>query len=293
MVDQAPAPPSPYRTRNRVLAVVALVVVVGAAVRLVQSRSEAPAGEVQTAVNQTLPASPPASDGGSTATADAIDVEVAYRGTVEALPATAKVYVFIRPVGERMPLAVQSYAPGDLPVVVAFSNPSGAAAAKPVEAVARLSLSGSVMMQPGDTEVVSGAVEFGATPQQLSLTLGDAVGATPGGLRIPVHIALGDGIEVPPTATVFLVVREAGGSPMPLAVKRLQAADLPTDIELSDADAMVPGRTLGAAGAIELVARVSRSGDVKPAPGDWEARSGTLATDAIGAPIQLVIAKPL
>jgi cytochrome c-type biogenesis protein CcmH len=114
-------------------------------------------------------------------------------------------------------------------------------------------------------------------------------------LRIAVHVSLGAGVELPPATTVFLVVRESGGSRMPLAVRRLTVAELPADFVLTDADAMMPGRTLSAATTVEVIARASRSGDVKAVPGDFEARSGALPTATIHAetPIQLVIADPV
>jgi len=314
-----PTPDSPqtsYRTRNTVLAVAALVMIVAAAVRLTQTAKEVPPSNTPPVAAQGSVDMTPAATTAAPATGGAIDVEVMYGGggAISALPDTAKVYVFIRPVGDRMPLAVQTYAPKDLPVVVEFSNPAGASAAAKIEAVARLSLSGAVTLQSGDSEVVSAPVEFGASPAHLSLALGSPAAATPApvgaaapvpqgssvagqgqGLRIAAHVALGAGIELPPSTTVFVVVRQSGGSPMPLAVKRLTVADLPADLVLTDADAMMPGRTLSGAATVEVVARASRSGDVKAAPGDFEARSGALSTTEIHAqtPIQLVIADPV
>lgn len=286
------SPPPSYRTRNRVLAVAALVMITAAVVRLSQTAKEEAPAEATPAATTPAPA---------TATGT-IGVEVAFAGAAPALPDTAKVYVFIRPVGERMPLAVQTYAPKDLPVVVEFSNPADTAAGKSVEAVARLSLTGAVTLQRGDSEVVSAPAQFGANGTHLRVVLGapPANASAPAttaasGTRVSVHLALGAGIDLPPATTVFLVVRESGGSPMPLAVKRLTVADLPIDIVLTDADAMMPGRTLSGTGDVEIVARASRTGDVKAAPGDFEVRSGVLHSAAIdpNTPIQLVIADPV
>lgn len=303
MNPEPESPQAPYRTRNTLLAVVALVMVVAAVVRLAQTaKDETPAAPSAAMPAPSATTSPPAA---TQATGGTVDVDVTFAGAAPVLPDAAKVYVFIRPVGERMPLAVQTYAPKDLPVVVEFSNPAGASAAGPVEAVARLSMTGAVTLQRGDSEVVSAPVQFGTSAAHLSLTLGapgtttPAPAATPApqgqGVRVAVHVALGAGVDLPPGTTVFVVVRESGGSPMPLAAKRLTVADLPVDIVLTDADAMMPGRTLSGAADVEVVARASRSGDVKAAPGDFEARSGVLHTATIDPhiPIQLVIANPV
>jgi len=217
--------------------------------------------------------------------------------------------VFIRPVGERMPLGVQTYGVHDLPVQVNFSGPSAAAAAQPVEVVARLSMTGAVSLQAGDLELVSDPLQFGVESQRISLALGaktpsaataqattagNATANAPVGMfGIPVHLALGAGVELPATTTVFLIVRSSGGGPMPLAVKRMTVGDLPTDVVLSDADAMVAGRSLRDAGSVELVARASVSGNVKSGPGDYEGSSGALRVVAISAPIELLIDRAL
>ena len=74
---------------------------------------------------------------------------MAYSGAVDALPETAKVYVFVRPVGERMPLGVQTFGVHDFPLAVAFTPTDSTAKAQTVEVVARLSMSGAVSLQAG------------------------------------------------------------------------------------------------------------------------------------------------
>jgi cytochrome c-type biogenesis protein CcmH len=67
---------------------------------------------------------------------------------------------------------------------------------------------------------------------------------------------------------VFILARAAGGSPMPLAAKRLRVADLPMDFSLDDSDAVMPTQTISSAKAVVVEARVSKSGDAKAKPGD-------------------------
>ncbi len=117
------------------------------------------------------------------------------------------------------------------------------------------------------------------------------------GARLRVHVALSPDVSLPQSTTVFLIVRATDGNPIPLAVKRFTVADLPIDVSLSDADAMVPGRSIGAAKRVEVVARASLRGDVKAAAGDYEGNSGVLNVADISAqnstPIALLINHPL
>ena len=171
-MSEPPRQPS-YRTRNIVLAAIAIVIAVAAGVRVVltapsqpHAQAAPPQPDAGAAPGQ-VPQLPVASDSAT----GAIDVSVAYRGDAAALPSTAKVYVFIRPVGQRMPLAVQTYTVGELPTTVEFSNPSEASAGAKIEAVARLSLTGAVGLVPGDSEVVSDPVQFDNTRHQVTLSL--------------------------------------------------------------------------------------------------------------------------
>jgi cytochrome c-type biogenesis protein CcmH len=80
---------------------------------------------------------------------------------------------------------------------------------------------------------------------------------------------------------------------MPLAVTRLEAAALPSVVTLSDAQAMVPGQGLGSVPEVELVARVSASGDVRGAPGDLEGRAGPVDPRATERVVPLLVDRVL
>jgi tetratricopeptide (TPR) repeat protein len=82
--------------------------------------------------------------------------------------------------------------------------------------------------------------------------------------------------------TVFVIARAPGGSGPPLAVKRFAASDLPANFRLDESDAMMPSRSLAGASEVEIVARLSASGDAIRQPGDLESavvRTKTGATD--------------
>jgi cytochrome c-type biogenesis protein CcmH len=83
-------------------------------------------------------------------------------------------------------------------------------------------------------------------------------------------VSLAPGLELRPGDTVFVFARAVGGPPMPLAVARFPATELPREVELSDAMAMAPGMTLSSFPQVSVIARVSRRGGVNAQPGDLE-----------------------
>lgn len=86
--------------------------------------------------------------------------------------------------------------------------------------------------------------------------------------------------NVAPTDTVFIFARDPDGARMPLAAMKLTGADLPRAFVLNDEMAMSPAATISKAGKVVVEVRVSKSGDVKPQPGDL---AGTSAPVAPGA----------
>ena len=74
--------------------------------------------------------------------------------------------------------------------------------------------------------------------------------------------------EVRDEDTVFVFARAVSGQGAPLAILRLRAGDLPADFLLDDSLAMQGGVPLSAHKAVLLGARISRSGNAAPRPGD-------------------------
>jgi len=95
-------------------------------------------------------------------------------------------------------------------------------------------------------------------------------------VRVSLDPALQDKVQA--QDSVFVFARAASGPPMPLAVRRLRVADLPAEVSLSDADAMMPELRLSAHPQVILVARVSREGSATG--GEWIGRSEPLANDS-------------
>ena len=73
--------------------------------------------------------------------------------------------------------------------------------------------------------------------------------------------------RIPPNATLFVIARRGSGGP-PLAVQRHPVGAWPVKLQISDADAMLPGMRLAAGGPITLIARISASGQPIAASGD-------------------------
>jgi cytochrome c-type biogenesis protein CcmH len=69
-------------------------------------------------------------------------------------------------------------------------------------------------------------------------------------------------------APLFVFAREPGGHGPPLAAKRLTSASIGTQVHLSAADSMLPGRVLTVGQRVSITARVAFSGQPLPAAGD-------------------------
>jgi hypothetical protein len=67
---------------------------------------------------------------------------------------------------------------------------------------------------------------------------------------------------------LFLFAREPGSRGPPLAAKRLTSAAIGTQVHLSSADSMMPGRVLASGQRVSITARVSFSGQPYAHQGD-------------------------
>ncbi|QVM89892.1 c-type cytochrome biogenesis protein CcmI [Pseudomonas entomophila] len=108
-------------------------------------------------------------------------------------------------------------------------------------------------------------------------------------LKVRVELAAALKDKVRPDDTVFIFARASNGPPMPLAAKRVTVAQLPIEVELSDADAMMPQMKLSDFAEVQLVARVSRAG--VPTRGEWKAQGAPLPTNT-RVPQHLIIDSP-
>ena len=93
--------------------------------------------------------------------------------------------------------------------------------------------------------------------------------------------------KVSPDDTVFILARAVHGPRMPLAVFRMKAKDLPLVYVLNDSMAMSPEMKLSDFDQVVVVARISKSGDPMPHPGDLEAVSGVVKPGTTGVDLAI------
>ena len=99
---------------------------------------------------------------------------------------------------------------------------------------------------------------------------------------IEVQVALAEDLseQVGEGAMLFLVARDGDSPGPPVAAVRTPAGGFPRTLRLSDANAMIPGRSLSDVADVRLIARVSNGGDALAQPGDvfgevrWSAGDG-------------------
>jgi cytochrome c-type biogenesis protein CcmH len=96
--------------------------------------------------------------------------------------------------------------------------------------------------------------------------------------------------SVAPNDTLFVFAKAQHGPPMPLAIARLTAAQLPATVTLTDAMGMVPSLTLSKFPQVVVGARISKSGNASAQSGDLQTLSASMTTAQV-EPVHLVIAE--
>ena len=76
--------------------------------------------------------------------------------------------------------------------------------------------------------------------------------------------------KVAPDDTVFIFARAAEGPRVPLAILRKKVSDLPAAFTLDDSSAMSPATRLSGTPQVVVGARISKSGNAMPQPGDLQ-----------------------
>ena len=158
------------------------------------------------------------------------------------------------------------------------------------------------LLQPGSKvavavqqELAEAEARAGGTQPAALATADPAPAASavaPAGVALTVSVKLAPDLasKVQPGDTLFVFARAVDGPPMPLAVARLKASELPAKVTLTDAMAMTPAMTLSKFPKVSVAARISKSGDAMPQTGDLESAPVEVATRS-HAPVALTIDK--
>lgn len=107
------------------------------------------------------------------------------------------------------------------------------------------------------------------------------------GVSGTVTLAAALAAKAAPNDTVFIFARAAEGSRMPLAIVRKKVSALPITFALDDSMAMNPAAKLSSAPQVIIGARISKSGNAMPQPGDLQ--GATQAVSNSGKNISIVI----
>jgi cytochrome c-type biogenesis protein CcmH len=134
----------------------------------------------------------------------------------------------------------------------------------------------------GNSIAEAAALDGGGTV----LAANDAKPAAAAGVSGDVSISAELAARVGPDDTLFIFARAAEGPRMPLAIIK-RKAQLPAAFTLDDSMAMSPQMKLSGFGAVVVGARISKSGNATPQPGDLIGQSAAVKPDAQG--LRLVI----
>jgi len=107
-------------------------------------------------------------------------------------------------------------------------------------------------------------------------------------VQLSVNLALDESLaeQLSGEETVFVIVRAADGPRAPLAVQRLNAGQLPTNVTFGRNDTMMGGSGIDDFDAIRITARVSPSGTAEAQSGDFEGSSDRVpVSDRISASV--------
>ena len=107
-----------------------------------------------------------------------------------------------------------------------------------------------------------------AADAQQATSLAADSGSDERSIRVSVRLNAGISRRVRPEDTLFIYARAAAGPGMPLSLAKLTVADLPVTINLNKHMAMLPAMTLDSFQQVEVLARISKSGQAMPQPGD-------------------------
>jgi hypothetical protein len=108
-------------------------------------------------------------------------------------------------------------------------------------------------------------------------------------VRVSVRLNPALRTKTKPGDTLYVFARAAQGPVMPLAIVRKQVKDLPLTVTLDDSMAMMPNLRMSNFPELIIGARISKTGDAIPKPGDLEGHAGPLSGDTANVEISSVV----
>jgi cytochrome c-type biogenesis protein CcmH len=106
--------------------------------------------------------------------------------------------------------------------------------------------------------------------------------AKPGSLQVRIEITPELKAKLAANDVLFVFAKAQSGPPMPLAIARLAARDLPLEVTLDDSSAMMEGMKLSMFPAVNVGARVSKTGVATASSGDFQAQLVAITQPASG-----------
>lgn len=94
--------------------------------------------------------------------------------------------------------------------------------------------------------------------------------------------------KTPPGGVLFVFAKRIDGGGPPLAAKRIPLTAFPIQVQLSDADSVMPTDRLFSQSGFVLQARVSVSGTAEAGAGDWQSAPVTMQSDKL-SPVTLIL----
>ena len=170
---------------------------------------------------------------------------------------------------------------------IAFQKKDYAAAATHWERILKLvppdsEIARSVASSVAEARNLAGGAAPQAAPARPAAPAASADAATVSGtVSIKPELAS----KVGPNDVVFIFARAAEGPRVPLAIVRKAASELPVQFTLDDSMAMAPNMKLSSFPKVVVTARISKSGNAQPQPGDLQGASGAIANAATGVKV--------
>jgi cytochrome c-type biogenesis protein CcmH len=157
-----------------------------------------------------------------------------------------------------------------------------------IEQVQQVALAKGVKMAGESTGAAATGSGAPATPAPQAPAAVPAKGAAPAATAAPATASISGEVtlapelmrQAKPDEAVFIFARAVDGPPLPLAVIRTTVKELPLRFTLDDSMSMAPTARLSMHRQVVVSARVSRSGQAMPQPGDL---IGTVQPVAVGA----------